>query len=168
MRQVGELINAGVRGVSALFSFTAGWESYVRFCRRVSRSSRPRKRSICRTYQGYAARPRIMVEKTWLTAKLRRGLSWDCVDSRLRTINAFPSPSSTRRLCVFVIAHATSLYVRGYVNASADSESEKSEREREGGQRGHVDPLSHVRTRERCGRNRSVRYAAICIHIGSL
>ncbi|KYN10821.1 hypothetical protein ALC57_17021, partial [Trachymyrmex cornetzi] len=58
------------------------------------------RKAIRRIYQEYAVRSCIMAEKTCLTAKLCRGLSWNCVDSRLRTIDASPSLSSLSPLRV--------------------------------------------------------------------
>lgn len=68
---------------------------------------------------------RIMAKKTWLTAKLCRGLSWNCVDSRLRTIDAFSSPDSLLR--VRNCRH--DLGIRAQARTFADSENAK-EKER--------------------------------------
>lgn len=124
-----------------------------------------------------------MAKKTWLTAKLCRGLSWNCVDSRLRTIDAFSSHdlplrvrNCTRDLGIRAQARVRE-YVRGFGKCQREREQEKviyREAEMMRGSEFSLSLFSFFLSRflscecERCERNRSVRYAAICIHIGSL
>lgn len=112
--------------------YTPLWRTYGKlyYVRCQGRTSLVRK-AICRIYQEYAVRPRIMAKKTWLTAKLCRGLSWNRVDSRLRTIDASPSLSSLSPLRVRNCTRDHRVRAHAYVSAFADSENTSEQRKRE-------------------------------------
>lgn len=64
------------RRMSSILLYSGPIESYTMF---VVKLERFRPESDLSYLSGiYHERPRIMAEKTWLTAKLCRGLSWNC------------------------------------------------------------------------------------------